>query len=790
MNTIDSIKGLTHAEVSELIARGLVNRQRRSVWAEYLSIVVRNLFTHFNALVVPAAVALFLLGDPRGAWAVSTMAVLNTVISLVQEIRAKYHLDRLDLLAETRARVVRDGIECIIPASGVVQGDLIRLASGDPVVADGQVLTSEFLEIDEALLTGESEPVPRRPGELLLSGSFAVAGSGVYRADQVGDASFANRTSASARRYRHTPSPIQRTLDAIVRVLTIATVVLCCVYVVLGFVRDLPTLDVVQMIAATITSLVPQGLVLMTTMALTLGAVKLTGQGAIVQQLGAVEAMASVDIICTDKTGTLTTSNLAVDHVEVITGNEPEVIKQLAMFAWSTVDAGNRSVQGLRSRFPKPEESFTLINQVPFKSQNRFSAVQLRTGASEEVLFLGSLDALLPRFPKDLAQILEARFKELLPTGLRLLVFAVGSSPPGPCFGIDMALRPIALIALRDELREDIDVVLSSLAAQDVRVKIVSGDHPETLRAILSQVKSVFVEGSVCTGVEFESAVDRDGFAMTSSVFGRVTPQQKFDVITALQRQGQHVAMIGDGVNDILAIKKADLGIAMGAGAAATKTVAGLVLENNRFELLPIALAEGRTVLTKVRLAAKIFLLKNSCTLILVIFLVGIMREAFPYLPQQVTLLNALTIGVPAILIVLSKAPSDQRSARAFLSEVGQFVVGMSLTLGAAGLAAWFVGNGTEEKRTLLLSTLVLAGLANVAFLGEGRRLMIGWVVPAFLIYLTAMYVSPLSNFFALKQLLMEQWLLVAVFAVAGFLGGRLLAGSDGFTRFWASRLK
>ena len=373
MNPTDPSRGLRAAEVAELVARGLVNRPPRSGRSEYRLIVARNVFTPFNAIVVPVAIALFLLGDLRGAWAVSGMAVVNACIGLVQEIRAKRHLDRLDLLSETKTRVVRDGAEHLISAVDVVRGDILKLAAGEPVVADGVVLTAEFLEVDEALLTGESDPVPRRPGERILSGSFAVAGEGAYRADGVGVEAFAHQTSAAARQYRHAPGPVQQTLNKLIRLMTVATLGLCGAYVILYFVRDLPTTDLVQMVAATVTSLVPQGLVLMTTLALTLGAMRLASRGAVVQRLAAVEAMASVNVLCTDKTGTITTSNLTLDRVEVIAGNETEIRAKLRLFAWATRDESNRTVQALRTTFTKPDESFTLVDQLPFKSQSRVS---------------------------------------------------------------------------------------------------------------------------------------------------------------------------------------------------------------------------------------------------------------------------------------------------------------------------------------------------------------------------------------------------------------------------------
>jgi cation-transporting ATPase E len=770
VSSTDPAHGLSEVEAAARAAGGLANRPPRPGGAAYRAIAARNLLTPFNALVVPAAVALLLLGDLRGAWAVGAMAAVNAAIGLAQEVRAKRHLDRLDLLAETRARVVRDGAERLLPAGDVVEGDLIRLVAGDAVVADGPVLAAEFLEIDEALLTGESDPVARRPGDRLLSGSFAVAGVGSYRADGVGAGALAHQTSAAARQYRHAPGPVQQGLDKLVRALTVTTIALCAAYVGLYFGRGLPAAVLAQMVAATVTSVVPQGLILMTTLALTLGAVRLAARGAVVQRLAAVEAMASVDVLCADKTGTVTTSDLAVDRVEAFAGREADVRALLGLFAWATIDAGNRTVQALRAALPMPTAPFAATDQVPFKSQTRTSAVTVRTAGGEQTLVLGSSDAFLLRFSAGDAGRVEARFRDLLPSGLRLLAFASADDVTA-----DAPLYPLALVAFRDDLRPGVEAVLGSLAAQGVALKLLSGDHPETVWATVSRLDLPLARGPVRTGVDLEAVADRAALIAATSVFGRVTPRQKLDIVTTLQAQGRRVAMVGDGVNDVLAIKAADLGVAMGAGSAAAKAVAGLVIETNDFGLLPVALAEGRAVLHNVRRAAKLFLLKVVYTLVLVVGLVGVLGEAFPYLPQQVTLLNALTIGGPVLLVMLSTAPPGAAARAAFLPEVGRFVLGMGLPVGVAGLAVWHVGGGVEEKRTVLLSTLVLAGLANAVLVGGGEWRFVAWAALAGLVYLAAMAFGPTADFFALTALPARQWAAAAAAAAAGVTAGRLL---------------
>jgi cation-transporting ATPase E len=769
-------RGLSAAEVAERVARGQVNRAPRSDLAEYRAIAVRNVLTLFNALVVPAAVALFLLERYAPAWSVSGMAVINSLIGIVQEVRAKWHLDRLAILTATRARVLRDGTEQVIAADDVVRDDAVVLAAGDPVVADGTVLSERFLEIDEALLTGESDPVPRHVGDRLLSGSFCVAGEGTYRADKVGGESFANQTSMEARRYRYTPSPLQRTLDALIRVLTVVTLVLCAAYVPLYYLRGLDRADLWEMIAATVTSMVPQGLILMTTLAFTLGAVRMSLRGAVVQHLNAVESMASVDVLCMDKTGTLTTNRLTLDRVLPLGVREDEARERLQVFAWVSVDERSKSIAALRQALGEPVAKPELVDQVPFKSQNRYSAVRVRVNGAELALALGAFEALRPLLEPGTVEQAEAGWRELLPTGLRLLLFAevMGSAAfSGSLEGV--ALRQIALVALSDELRPEAAAVLEALAAQGIRFKVLSGDNPQTVRATVGHIKLPLAREPVASGDQLATAENAATVIREHAVFGRVAPRQKLDIVEALQSQGHHVGMIGDGVNDVLPIKRADLGIAMGEGSSAARTVAGLVLENNSFDLLPATLDEGRTIVGNLRRAAKLFLLKNVYVLLLIVIGFGVFRLGFPFVPQQVTLLNLLTIGGPAFVIMLSRKAQALQPV-SFLREVGGFVVSTGLVMGVSGLAVWLIaarglGEDLTGQRTLLLSMLIVLGLGNVLRVGEGDQRLRWWVAAALPLYAAVMYVPPLrglsaAEFFELRPLSLAQWGLVV--AVAG----------------------
>jgi magnesium-transporting ATPase (P-type) len=783
-------RGLSTAEVAERVRKGLVNRPSQSHAAEYRAIFGRNLLTLFNALVVPAAIALFLLRDYRAAIAVSGLAVINSLMGLVQELRAKRHLDRLEILVEPKARVLRDGQVQTIASGQIVQDDRLLLQSGEPVLADGPVLSADSLEIDEALLTGESDPVPSPVGRNLLSGSFCVVGEGAYRAERVGNAAYAHQTGLEARRYRFSASPLQHIVNRIIQILTVTAVMLCLLYVALFFIRGLTPTQLVEMIAATVTSMVPQGLILFTTLAFILGAVRMSRRGAIVQRLSAVEAMAAVDVLCMDKTGTLTMNQLGLETVRPVRNEatEKELRSQLALFAQESPDKQSKTIQAIRDFFEGQDANIvpnekgsetcpTVIDRLPFKAQNRYSAVRFRDRSNNEfTLILGAVEALEPFFSANVDGGWKQYGQELLAGGLRLLMFARadGSIPKFEGKLPALQLQPLALLGFTDKLRQDAKDVLRVLAIQGIHIKIITGDHPETTRATVSRLGLAANQNSITTGAELAAAADLRQFVEQRTIFARVAPQQKLEIIQILQQGGHRVAMIGDGINDILAVKRADLGIAMGAGSAATRTVAGLVLENDSFELLPATLQEGRNILRNLRQAAKLFLLKNVYTLILILVALGLLRLSFPYLPQQVTLLNVLTIGIPVLILTLNRQPSARASHAGFLTSVGWFALGTGTLMGLAGLAIYVysarVLNDTEAmQRTMLLATLVVLGLGNLPrvltedgeSMSAGDSPLLWWIPIAALLFALALYWPPAADFFVLEPLSLARWLLV-----------------------------
>lgn len=766
--TTDPVAGLSSAEAAARAARGESNRTRGPALADYAAIGRRHLVTVFNLVVAPTAVMLFAYGEWRAALSVTVTALANTAIGLAQELRAKWQLDRLAILTACRAVVVRDGTPVEVAADDVVRGDLIVLRAGDTVVADGPVADAHYLEVDEALLTGESDPVRRRAGDRLLSGSVCVTGEGRYVAERVGRGAFAQSVAADAKRYSYTTSPMTRALNRIVTALSAVALALCALYAVLYALGHLTAERVFLMIAATVISMVPQGLVLTATVSFTIGAVVVGRRGALVQRLNAVEAMAAVDVICTDKTGTLTTNRLRLDRIDELADlSAAEVRHRLALFAGATIDRDNKNVMALRAAVgDAPAE---VVDQLPFSARTRFSAVRVRADGAERVLVLGAPEVLLAAGAPG-----AERLAALQGAGLRVLAFAEarGAVPALEPGAVPAGAVPVALVALADELRPDAAAVLRALSEQGIAFKALSGDNPQTVAATVAPLDLPLSREPVVSGKDLEAAADPVAFARAHSVFGRVEPLQKVAIVDALQRGGANVAMIGDGVNDVLPIKKADLGIAMGEGSAASKSVSSLVLQGNNFAVLPEAIGEGRTIVRNLRRAAKLFLVKNVYSGVLILaYAVGFCDMPFPYQPQQVSLLNWMVIGVPALLVALSRERAPAASRVPFLRDAGGFALRTGLVCATAGLAvfalsryAWALGEAAQ--RTMLLTVLILLGVSVLwrVFGGDGERVGVDRLLrPLSLVvvplYAVAMYWPLAADFFQLVPFGPTDWL-------------------------------
>jgi cation-transporting ATPase E len=715
--------GLSADEVQHRRDQGLTNEMPDDSGRSLARILAANVFTVFNGIVGGSFVLLLVLGSWQDAL-FGFFVLANTVIGVVQEFRAKRTLSRLAVLSAPTVRVRRDGADVECAAEDIVLGDLLVLRPGDQVAADAVLTESRELELDESLLTGEVEPVSVTTGRELLSGSSVVAGSGLATAIRVGADSYAARITAEARQFSLVNSELRRAMARIIRWLSVALIPVGAIVVngqiqavggwtvalASGAWRDASVTSVASIIA-----MVPAGLVFMTSVGLAVGAVRLAGHRVLVRELSAVEGLARVDILCIDKTGTLTEGVMTLDRVEPVAS--PAEGWESAL-AWLAADpAANATARAIGADFGDRAGSGGAPDAVvPFASRHKWSAVHFATGGAAGSWVLGGADVVLAG-PEAHDEV-RARSAALADAGERVLVLAHGRLPipdtgdhHSPRLPAD--LKAVAVIALRERVRDDAVDTIRYFAQQGVEVCVISGDAPRTVAAVARQVGLPVELGSVDAR---DLPADPAGLAevlRTRRVFGRVTPEQKKAMILALRSQGHTVAMVGDGVNDALALKHADLGIAMGSGSAATRAVAHVVLLDSAFARLPRVVAEGRQVIANMERLARLFLSKTVYAIVLALVF-GALLWPFPFLPRQLSVVDGLTIGLPALVLAL--LPNAQRYRAGFLRRAARFCIPSGLVIAGAVIAvvswaSWGASAPVAEVHSAAVITLTLSAL-------------------------------------------------------------------------------
>lgn len=764
--------GLTQPQVAERIADGRSNAftadTSRSVW----NIVSANVFTLFNAIVGGCFLILLLLGRWQDAL-FGLAAFANAIIGCVQEFRAKAKLDRLALLNAPRARVRRDGEEIEISPADVVADDVLILRAGDQVPADAVIAESRALQIDESMLTGESDAVDKSRGDEALSGSVVVAGEGDAQVTRVGADSYANKFADEAKRFSMVSSELRTSID---RVLTwvgwgigpIGLLVLNAQMMVAGgWVQAWQTGTWVQAVVNTIASLtamIPLGLVLVTSIAFAVGAAKLAGRQVLVNELPAVEGLARVDVICLDKTGTLTGGDIRFDGSHRLDGEAPGWERALAWYGASR-DA-NATARCLRDPFPA-RQTAAAVAYVPFSSARKWSAVSFDDADGTWVL--GAPEMVFGDAATDPSGQLGQTVMQLASTGRRTLV--LGHTARGltdadvDAQRLPADLAPAVVLTFREQVRPDAAHTLSYFQAQGVGVRIISGDNPRTVAAIAREVGLEVAEGFDARMLP-EDDDELGDVLQDNQVFGRVSPEQKKRMVVALQKRGHVVAMTGDGVNDALAIKTADIGIAMNSGAAATKAVARLVLLDGQFSHLPDVVAAGRQVIANIERVSMLFLTKTAyATGLAVLF--GILVLEFPFLPRQLSITDGLTIGIPAFFLALM--PNAQRYVPGFLRRSLSFAIPTGLLI-ASALTLYTLGAmqlGVQEDQLRTGSTIILAvvGIWVLTVLSRPINRYKAAVIGAMFVVLVAIFsIPPSTQFFQLVDPGEEcAWLLTVV---------------------------
>jgi len=739
------------------------------------SIVAGNVFTLFNAIIG----VFFVLDLGLGLYADSLfglIAVINSYIGIRQELKAKATLDELAVLVAPRAKVVRDGAVTEVLATEIVPGDVVRVEPGDQLVADGEVAASRGMTLDESMLTGEADGIRKGDGDRVLSGSFCVSGSGHYVVDAVREESYAGKLAGEARAFRHPPSPLQKEVNRVIIASTYVMLPLAAILVLSLSIRNVDLQEAAQTATAGLVTLIPEGLVLLMSVTFAVAAVRLAKRNTLVQQMSASESLAAVDTICVDKTGTLTAGELRLSGVEFAAGVEAAAAQAaLGAFAASAGDR-NRTLEVIAERFPGEAERVSA--EVPFSSEWKWSGAALAGGST---YVMGAPDVLAESgaltLPPDLARKLE----EETAAGRRVVAFGEASAalPVDAAAAPPPALTALALVVLEETLRPDAAETIAYMREQEIDLKLISGDARATVTAVAYAV-GVEREAGVVEGSDLpDDPAELGKVALANTIFCRIKPEQKKALVAALVAAGRYVAMIGDGVNDVPALKQARMAVAMGSGTQVTKGVADVVLLKDEFSRLPEAIGEGRRIARNIHRLGRLYLTKTvyAATLILLVAVPGF---AFPFLPRHLTLAAFLTIGIPSFVLAL--APSDGPLYRGrLLRALAAFAVPAGVATALGSILSFFLvdtvfGNSLEAGRTAATTTLIVLGLAFVLLLerGPGREhiaiqsYMLAMVVGLAGLYAGILAIPFLRDFFEMELLDATAWFLALFSAAVG----------------------
>ncbi|MGW0498304.1 HAD-IC family P-type ATPase [Streptomyces sp. NPDC003007] len=757
--------GLTGAQVIERVERGQVNdvpvRSSRST----VDIVRANVFTRFNAIIGVLWVIMLVVAPIQDSL-FGFVILANTGIGIVQEWRAKKTLDSLALIGEVRPTVRRDGTAAQVSTSEIVLDDLLEIGPGDKIVVDGVCVEADGLEIDESLLTGEADPVVKHPGDPVMSGSFVVAGGGAFQATKVGREAYAAQLAEEASRFTLVQSELRSGISTILKYVTWMMVPTAIGLVISQLVvKENAFDDSVARTVGGIVPMVPEGLVLLTSVAFAIGVIRLGRKQCLVQELPAIEGLARVDTVCLDKTGTLTEGGMDVTELRPIQGADETYVRKVLGALGASDPRPNASLKAIIDTYPAVED-WRCTEALPFSSARKYSGAALSEGDGRSSRWLlGAPDVLLAEDDPALAET--GRLNE---QGLRVLLLARVARDLGDP-DVTTGARPTALVVLEQRLRPDAADTLRYFADQDVRAKVISGDNAVSVGAVAAKL------GLSGTTVDARRLpAEQDGMADAlddGTVFGRVTPQQKRNMVGALQSRGHTVAMTGDGVNDVLALKDADIGVAMGSGSEATRAVAQIVLLNNSFATLPSVVAEGRRVIGNITRVATLFLVKTVYSVLLAVLVVCSQVE-YPFLPRHLTLLSTLTIGIPAFFLAL--APNKERAKPNFVRRVMRYAIPGGVVAAVATFAMYLIardhytGAGALDAETSAATlTLFLISMWVLAIIARPytwwRVALVASMAGAFLLVLIVPW---LQHFFALKLVGMTMpWTAVGIAAVA-----------------------
>lgn len=682
------LQGLSSSEAAERKRQGKGNNIKLKTSRSYGDIIRSNVLNLINVILFSIGAVMVAIGRVGDAFTSVGLIFLNIIIGIYQEIRAKRQLDQIALLTRPKISVIREGKEVSLDPAELVLGDLIVVRAGDQMVVDGQVVGDGKIEVDESLLTGEADLIPKAEGDEVLSGSFAVTGMAYYEATRVGADSYANKLTANARQYTVNRTPLQREIAFTLRLLMALAIFIGVLMIIATVISEVPFMRQVQM-AAVIAGLVPNGLFFMVILAYALGALNIVRRGALVQQSNAIEALSNVTVLCTDKTGTLTANKIIFHDIYPVGTERAQVADVLGTFAHSAKSA-NKTSEAIAAALTGAK--LPTADEVPFSSARKWSAVAFDQPTLRGSYVLGALEMLKPYLTVDEAA--QQQLAEWSDNGLRVLVFGHNREVTRlhDTEG-EIALPQLTLmgvISFSDELRPALKETLAEFVKNGIQLKVISGDNPQTVAALAKQAgmpgNLQYVSGTDLATMsegEFRQA------AVESSIFGRITPEQKEKLVDALKSAGHYVAMIGDGVNDVLSLKKADMGIAMESGSSATRAVADMILLNDSFQALPPAFTEGQRIVSGMKDILRLFMTRviSQALLIVAIAIIGL---GFPLVPKHNSLMVFLTVGIPVIGLAVWARPRPLPRT-SILKEIAHFTIPASITIFVFGLLVYLV---------------------------------------------------------------------------------------------------
>ncbi|MEO7021249.1 MAG: HAD-IC family P-type ATPase [Ktedonobacteraceae bacterium] len=780
--------GLSSREVQEHRAAGQGAVLPPQTGRTYFQIIRQDVFTFINNILFLLCISLLLLGQISEALVSVGTVLFNVVISVIQEIRAKQTLDRIALLTRPQATVLRDGAEVALDPGEIVRDDILLAQAGDQIVADGPLVGAGQIEVDESLLTGESDLISKQEGDALFSGSFCVTGRAYYRAEKIGIESMAGQVTVGARAFQRHYTPLQHRINLVIQSLLLIAVYIEAIFLLLDLFNRTPLVDTVRQ-SVVIVGIVPIGLILATSVSYALGALRIAGENALVQRLSAVESLSNVDILCLDKTGTLTANTLVLEKLWPFEIHEQELRRLLGLFVSSSSTRNATGDAIAAGCAVSGSAGLSAREEISFSSERKWGALSFEHAQLRGTYVLGAPEILAPtlRPGYDLEPFLSTETA----CGMRVLLFAYLPEPVTLRLAAgEPALRPdlipLGLLSLRDELRPHVQHTLARFAEMGVRIKVISGDNPQTVSALAQQVGIAQAE-KLITGPELER-LDSFAFATMAeekTIFGRITPRQKERLVCALRSRQHYVAMIGDGVNDVLSLKRANLGIAMESGSQAARGVADIVLLNDSFAALPHAFAEGQRIRNGMYNVIKLFLTRVAYLglLLLTVPLIG----GFPFEPKQKSLLTLITSSI-IIVTLAAWAKPGQETRQSFARQLLHFVVPVAIT---QSLVSFFIFLGvfvlnqgqiaeTYEHALLvaqsaLTTYAVFSGLLLVPFVVPPTKFWVGgnelsgdwrptWLALGLLLVFLALIALPaVSAFFTLVPLKLTDYLFIAV---------------------------